>query len=1278
MKKAILFLLVVVMALSLTLVACDNSNYEIRLDQTTITLEKGESIDLPYHLFNNGEADTETKILVSIDNDVITYDQTTGKITAQKVGQAVVTLSVEGYPDITANLTVKVPTYTVAITGGDSATVNLGDTENITYTVQKDGLSVTGMEVTVTVTGDALQYTSVGNRLSFVAEGTGTVTVALKKDPTVSATKTYTVIKSFWSSEYEVNKNHMTITDDQVTIPGGGNQYFLGVMDGGTQYVFRATLSIPAALPANQSVGLGHTTSKNDNSLWFGLQGLPSGAGYRVYIKNFYNGWSTGTDIYVADYTGITFDSAQVEFIIVRDGQNYWYSIGGLIGTYTDTSLASDVATHAGVYSQENSTTVTNFSYSATTAEIDAAKEICSAAVARFDIVNKGVNSIVKGSTFTYVARAIGPVAGNIPAVEWELDKTQMTAGADGTTINNGVLTVADDAVGTVKVIAKCGGKTAEVDVAISQESLRDENQQLIVDGGVILNDDGSVVFSPDRNGNNPTLDYTQYTDVFYSAKLKTTVKGDFSVAFTLSNLLSNDTPTFMLSLGGRYGNLVFSNNKVSIVGLVFNSNMVLSKEGATVEGNFAEADTLRVVVSVIDGKYAVKVNDVAVQLTSIRRLEDYTADCPVLMTVLKGTSCVVSDIVVTDSADDADIIILNDNTVAVTDGFATTFGTYGWNAKEDSSTATYYGNLLPEGNYTVKMNVKFSHAMTDSKLAIMIGNWEYHINNKLLSTGVIEGQLRAGNWDNAPSAKTTIATADNAIEVTLKKVDSTMYFYIGGKLIASYGNDSYKAPEDRLMTFFAFNEEANTASATATVTNLSVEQGAVIISIQGTDTLQVGTSATYSATVIGSTQSVVWSLNTDALTAGEATLDADGLLTLSNNADGSVTVIATLGDITTSYVVTISQQPADQNTAIAESKGGVKQDAANGTISFDDAGKNGVADENNYSESSTYYAILNSAQGTRATITDNFVVQFTVSNYVTTADYPKFMISLGGRNEQFYVVYFKNGTAQIQTYTQTISSDGVAHGGQWVNSAMFANFDTTQSHTYRIECVGGVYNVYVDDVLVTGWNMDGQSRTLIRNPEDMAKPHNIMMSTNGGTTCDVSAISVTTVEGTTTKYLSDKIVEQDGNITMAFPTVNWGSYDVAGNLYTYGAVSDNCTITFDLQFNDNMTDAKFCVKLDAGINAYTICLNNGTMKVEVRDRWGGSTSDLLDYTKVLKVKITIVDGSATMTINDTYTVNNGVVASQGIMSFCTFNENGGDAAKTATVSNIVVVEVAQ
>lgn len=1316
-RNLVLLLLVLAIAMSFVLAACGGggsnqggATYVLTLDRTSISLDKGQSTELSYQLTKNGETDTKTKVNVSVNNNCVEYDAATGKLTAKEHGIAVVTLTVDADKKVTAKLNVSVPEYTISIKGAGAkpSEVNLGSEEVVEFGVYRDGIIVKDKKVKVTVTqgleegAETVIYKEIGNRLNFIAQGEAAVKVELADDPTVFATKSYRITKSFWSSDKQVNKEVMKIVensdeDNCVSFPGGGgNQYFLGVMDGGAKYVFSADLRLPI-ITTTHSVGLAHTLDKNNSSLWFGVQGASTGSGYRIYVKDFYDGWGKpGQDMFPATYDNIIFDSEVVNFMIVRDGQNYWYNIGGYVGTYTSAKIGADAETWAGIYAQEQTLTITNYKYDTDEDAIAEAKAACEVECIKLTVANAGVNKLVKGTTYVYnAAKVCRP--GTNPEITWELDKTGMTNGAEGTTLVNGAISLDADAAGTAVVIAKCGDKEVKINVEILQTSLADENDILTVDGGVTINEDGSVEFPEMYNGANATLSATEYGDEYYSAKLKSAVKGDFELSFKITDLKTVAGSGYLVSLGEKYGNFLFSANGVTLVSqFIERTASPELKAAADLSATFEAADEYAVTIAVVNGFYKVTVNGTELVFggNALRRIEDYTAARNVLITIKAGTSMVVSDIALTDKPD-AKYIVLNNNSEYVKNGDDEVIGFESkmiaaaggsWIGKDKGVSTTYYGELLPEGDYTVSMNVKYNSNMSDSKFGIQIGNWEYHVNNKISASGCIEGELYDGGWHNN-KANTNVTSVDEAFNVTLKRVNGTIYFLIDGKLIKSLAG----SPDDRVLKFWTLADDGSAANGKVAVTDLNVKAGAVIISVIGPDALQKGTtSVAYSATVIGSTDTPVWTMNDDNLTAGTATWNANNTLTFSSDAAGSVVVTATVGGESASITVAVTDQPADQNTALAESKGGVKQDVATRTLIFDAAEKNGVADEQKYSENSGYYAILNTAANTRATIRDNFVLEFTVSDYVTTAQYPKLMISLGARFEQFYVVYNNSGV-RIETFTMGDMRN--CNGGKWINSD-YKNIDKTVSHVFKIVCEDGYYKVYVDNDEFTNFNENGSAKEMFRSPESMAIDRNVMITTNEGTTATVSNISLTAVAGkegkVTASYADWYTKNADGSITVNMTHQSEdgrNTYHNAKSIYSIDKViGDNSVISLDVKFapgtyNDEAVLIKFGSDRSIGVVS-----NGNNAKVEVQWAWGGneqvSSADLVNG---VRVQITMTDGfvskicffkfDASGNLDTTeYNVSIGgePIPNIGVMSLSTFIYNTPSNG-SATVSNITV-----
>ena len=108
-KLSLLLLLFAVMLTAcLALAACAQSAYKIRLERTSVTLEKGEQLLLEYSVTKNGEPYEADGVTVEVAGDAVAYDKATNKITAVKAGKADVALSFKG---ASAKLSGTLPLY---------------------------------------------------------------------------------------------------------------------------------------------------------------------------------------------------------------------------------------------------------------------------------------------------------------------------------------------------------------------------------------------------------------------------------------------------------------------------------------------------------------------------------------------------------------------------------------------------------------------------------------------------------------------------------------------------------------------------------------------------------------------------------------------------------------------------------------------------------------------------------------------------------------------------------------------------------------------------------------------------------------------------------------------------------------------------------------------------------------------------------------------------------------------------------------------------------------
>ncbi len=1249
MKKKTLLTLLLVMVLSLAgFVACGGNNsakYEIQTAKT-MEIDKGSSKVLEYTVTKDGVIQDSVETVVTvISGDSVTYSAETNKVTAVKTGISKLQIALKSDAKVKAEVTVNVPLYEISF-AKSSYEIYLGEVVNASFTVKKDNARVQNAKVKLTVEGgDAITVNTFTKEVTASNLGTATLVATLESDPEVRATATYTVKDTFFNRTLNTRGNidfskEDAGADSAISVLAG--QATVTVKNPGTQFVFRTTIDILSSMSTYSSIGVGSFMDEGNHALWFGLMGTGTDGVYDVYIRDFYKAWDKPAyeNHNIGNYAAYK-HGTKVEFVIVRDGDDYWYSIGGLTGTYHDASgNYTEEATYPGVFSQEKMLTLTNYSVSYEDADVAAAKAECETEVAKLLITNANVTLLEKGAAYKYNAVAYSSTSGD-KTITWSVDTAEMTSGAEGVTIDaDGTLHLTNDAAGYVTVKATCGGKEATVRIEISQEELNKATDKVAVSGGVGLDmTTNAITFPVERNFNNPTLDLTQYVEIPYMAKLLTTVSGDFTLTFKVKNYASTSTtPMLLVSLGGKGNNFVLGKDGVvtgyNYVQGIGNQGTPVDgaygykaegNESATIAGFDATAEHVYKIV-VKNGEYHVYLDETELQFAdqAIRRGEDYMADCNVMFTTNAGTSCEVYDVNVENQGNTVgDWMIYNKTNASIVDGnLVAKFPANSWNGKDHMITRyVYMGGLVPEGTFAIKLNLKFSAAQNDTKAVIKIGNFEFQVNNKFASSNCLEAEYFNGNWGGGKSV--IPGTLEDTHVVELQLLDGEIYFYVNGTLVNKHSG----VKDAKYIEFYTYN--SNEADIDATVTVSDVQIHTTFLTLEGPSAAKTGLTAIYTATAKGEGE-ITWSVDTTGLTAGSATIE-NGVLSMSADAVGYVTVTATIGTYSKSLKVTASTQEADQDTDVATSKGGVLQDETNGKLIFSEekATENGVANETEYAESG-YYAILNSSKGVPHKVTGNFSVEFTVAAYKTTAEYPKFMISLGGTNEQFYVTYFKNGEAQIQTFTRSFDNDGNAYGGQWVNSAKFENFDVTEAHTYKIEVVDGFYKVYVDGNEITQFFMDGQARKLFRNPQDTVTPSCIMFATNQGTSCEVYGISVECTGADAFETVNSAVTTGLDGFTFDMTRTGdlnngWQNAD-SNSVYYSKYVPANFIATFGVEFSGAMNDNKLEVELGGQLLHIENKLGAGDAKLQIcHKNWGRQW--YTETNQKFYVKVTRLDG---------------------------------------------------
>ncbi len=1283
-KRRLLVLLLTLVILSLVVfVGCKDNNtsteYNISVESTNVEISKGDSKILEYSVTENGQA-VQKEVVISVieGEDVVQYSESDG-IKALKSGTAKVQISLKDNSDIKVVININVPTYSLAFSIAEKE-VYVGESFTMPTVVKKDGAVVSGQKVNLSVEGDAITVSSMTKQVSAVKQGEATLVATLASDPEVVARAKIVVKEAFFSRD--VRRGDIDFTnEDNGTVEITGGQATLVVSKADTKYVFRTYLQIKSVVANNESIGIGSFVDNGDLALWFGLHGADEQGVYYVYIRNFYKGWNPAYDeVYtVGNYQNLEFDG-KIECVIVRDGCDYWYSIGGYCGTYHDESL-TDVATYPGIYSQQKMMTVSDFSVSYEKEDIDNAKNELSIEVAKLELSPSSLSILEKGSQqqFTTKIYSSNEVSGS---VAWSLDKLEMSAGQDGTSISeNGLLVLANDAAGHVTVKASIGGKEQSVRIEISAEELTKQSENIKVSGGVGLDIEAErIIFPVDRNFNNANLNLDKALDTLYVAELLKSVNRDYTLEFKVSDYSVADgkTGALIVSLGGANNSIAFRGAEVEAHVWYYGADKyaagTVKGTGVLAEGN---EHTYKIVVA--NGVYSIYIDGAEVKLdgTPVCNPESYGLERKISFTVAQGTSANIGNIVLTQSEEFANgYYVINGNTTLTEKGFEVAVLNNNWAAKDNNQTRVCYLTEV-SGNYIITLDVKFSRAMADAKLAICIGNsyfgganFEFHVNNKT----TFEGQIYPGNW-NGPKASTQIP-ADETTKITIQRINDMFVFYIGNEKIGEYA-----ASNGNLLSFYTFGIESDEGSVT--VENLSISTQFALI--EGSDAAQAGkTTQQYVVKTYGDAQATV-ELDDANVTSGSVVLNDDHTVTLSGDAEGSFVIKAIVGDFVSQIKVVISSQPSDQDTDLAISKGGVIQDVANGILKFDIAEKEGVGNEEAQARSE-YYAEL------KTKIRGNFSIEFTVSDYATTAEYPKLMISLGGSHNQFYIAYKSEG-ARIESFTNT----GNWYRGGWNNTPFFTDYNTAEAHTFKVECINGVYTWYLKVNgeyqqlhFYDGGNSSNPEQTLIRAQGDVYNEHSVIISTNRGTVATVSDIKV---ESDVSTLGTERFVTNNDNLsnvsdtgfTLTFEGQDWFDHSYYSGVLTYftDKINGDCDISFNVDFSQATGDVKLCFVYgyNEGQEA-TICNNGNICKGEIRSAWGGwehaydsENSSSWDRSN-LSVRIEIRGNNARLVINNEQIANvdNFNFNADALPGFYAM---GGDSSSSVTVSNFVITPVA-
>ena len=166
----------------------------IRLTKTSAELDEGETLELFYKL-EPSDATTQGVVWASDNTDVATVDEK-GLVTAVKAGDATITVSVKGQPEIKATCTITVKSSSIAVTkltlSESSAKVSVGKTLTLSCTIEPS--NATNKELIWSSSDETIATVDAQGVVTGVKAGPVTITVASESNPSVTATCTVTVV----------------------------------------------------------------------------------------------------------------------------------------------------------------------------------------------------------------------------------------------------------------------------------------------------------------------------------------------------------------------------------------------------------------------------------------------------------------------------------------------------------------------------------------------------------------------------------------------------------------------------------------------------------------------------------------------------------------------------------------------------------------------------------------------------------------------------------------------------------------------------------------------------------------------------------------------------------------------------------------------------------------------------------------------------------------------------------------------------------------------------
>lgn len=827
-----------------------------------MSLFVGQTSTLEYSILPENASNKEVSF-VSNDIDVVSVTKD-GVLTANKEGEADITITTsDSNKTDTCKVTVNENVYEFYIASksgfitSDNVELNLDETRKsqTQLYVSKNGEELFEEKIEYNISGDdgvidSVKESSTVDHLmevTFAKVGNAKVTYSWPNHLELGTLEVnYVITENFLNQE--IYRGNNIESDGKISF-SGQDQHTAVVKKSAVSYVLEATFNI-YSYQGYESVGVGAFKDNGDHALWFAFRNSDNNSDDvgSVYLLDFFSGWDgrvepSINELYKDNKFTYQDDMLVIPFKLVRNGQNYYYSIGGLHEKYISTD---NDANYPGFFSQQKACYITNYSVSYdsdyinnlinTEWGIDASID-----AGRFTNPNQEEIVYTESRSFTY---SLAP-AYSIKTAHIEVDESYK----DYVTINNETITVSSNApVGTMYVYLKNEeGKTLDsFTLDVVSESSSKENDLVNCKGGVILKANGSFTFPVSKMSvNGVGNEYGYDSTKAYGVELKQKVlAGSFVMEFDVSEYSKNvQYPKLMISLGGMHNQFYIAYNYNNGTGDRIES-YTQSKESDDINNggtwnnsldfpSFDDTLTHHFKLESKNGRYYWYVDNSSTPLSfymdntsrePIVPIKSFYSYIPVRFST-NGVSATISNLTVTNGDIDElqDLYSLNNQTTVNSNEITTTFMNGNWDVNWRLSMNMFASKLLMTSStsYTINMKVVFSSRMNDGKLCITIGDHAFQLCNSSgygdkiehLYNGAFGPAIRNVNFSSSELTYNISIVASSEGKVTIKTPlkDSTI-----GELTITGVDTSY-------IYIYTFNNNSADVNKTATIKDIEI-----------------------------------------------------------------------------------------------------------------------------------------------------------------------------------------------------------------------------------------------------------------------------------------------------------------------------------------------------------------------------------------------------------------------------------------------------------------------